>query len=238
MSAIINPSPTPDDTDRKTPAIWRTYRRLLALPTGHYTNAQIRKAFGINGQFQLERLQEGLMTLEKQGYLKANWMQEQQGMYYRLTLNPLTEVEGIDALNQVDVLAPATILINHFSDLQEKVLGAKKTPTIADRACAKRLLKDVILETAMKMVEAYWKQRAERRNGSVFKDFYWQYPALLNDVVDEVEVERGQAAREARRNAPQLSRRDWLIKEIAILTKKGRPLFGLDKELEALNDED
>ena len=238
MRHITNLAPQPEpDNSFMDSRLYRTYMRLLAQPTGNVNAHTFRKLLGISGAQEHMRIRDLLTELEKRGALTFDWFKNERGqMSYRLTLNVLPDPAGtLDALNDVNVLSPLSRVMNLFKDTQEKVLGERKTPTIKDWAMCKRLLNDVKLEVCLDLVAAYWKQRAERRSGSLFADFYYQYPALLNDVVDERQAEAGQTARAARRNAPQLSRREWLVKEIAVLTKKGRPLFGLDTELAELD---
>lgn len=234
MFEVINEQPVPYEENVLHPRLYRHYRRLRAIPSGRYGNQVIRAVFGYNGQFVSDRMIGALLQIGKDNSLDISWIRAEGGvMHYRLTLNPLTDVDGVDALNNKDVFAPESVLINLFSDLQEKVLKARKTPTIADRATAKRMLKDIELDLALKLVRAYWNLRAERRTGSVFKDFYYQYPSLLNDVVDELEVERGQAVRDARRTAKP-DRAAFLRTEIARRKQKNQFVRHLEVELEAL----
>ena len=240
MRHITNPEQLPETDLFLTSRLYRTYMRLRTQPTGNVNSHTFRKLLGISGAQEHDRIRDLLTELEKRGALTFDWFKNERGhMSYRLTLNALPDPAGtLDALNDVNVLAPGARVGFHFKDLQEKVLGSSKTLTIKDWACAKRLLKDVSVEVAMSLVTAYWKQKADRRNGSMFSDFYYQYPSLLNDVVDERQQDAAQAARDARRDAPKLGRREWLIREIAIRERKGRPLFGLDEELAALDGED
>jgi hypothetical protein len=241
MRHITNPEqiPLPDDylMDSR---LYRTYMRLRSQPTGNVNAHIFRKLLGISGAQEHTRIRDILTELEKRGAITFDWFKNERGqMSYRLTLNILPDPAGqLDALNDVNVLTDSTRVMNQFKDLQEKVLGARKLPTIKDWATCKRLLNDVSLEVALNLVKAYWRLRAARRQGNNFNDFYFQYPSLLNDVVDERQVEAGQAARDARRTAPKEPRRDFLIREIALRTKRNMPLMGFDKELAELNGED
>jgi len=220
--------------------LYRTYILLRAQPTGKVNAHIFRKLLGISGAQEHLRIRDLLTELEKREALTFDWFKNERGqMSYRLTLNVLPDPAGtLDALNDVNVLTPMSRVMNQFKDMQEKVLGQRKTPTIKDWAMCKRLLNDVKIEVVIDLINAYWKQRADRRNGSLFHDFYWQYPALLNDVVDERQVEAGQAVRDARRNAPKEPRRDFLVREIARRTKKNMPLMGFDKELAEIDGEE
>lgn len=240
MIRIINENPVANDTERTDGKLYRTYRRLLATPTGTVNAHQFRKILGINGLMEHDSIISLLTDLEKREALTFDWYRNERGhMSYRLNLNSLPELgASLNAMNGVNVLEPGTQLMIHFSNRQEEVLGQRKTPTIKDRALGKRLLKDVALDVALDLVTTFWSLPAGRRNGANFGDFYFQYPQLLNDVLDDRQEDAKQVARDRLRDAPKKSRREQLIKEIEYRKKFGRPLMGLDKELEELDAEE